>query len=130
MHKTLLLIATCFCFIFLSCSKQPGLGGKASVNIHVIKSIDQNSSLSLTNTTVHVNYGGTSFLGVNAIGNDTKNTNESGVVVFENLKRGNYYFFVNTLVNDTLISGGHFTTIESKRGEQHIVIDLGQEDPF
>ena len=118
------------CLLFLSCSKTAGIGGKAKINVHVIKSIDNGNALNLPQTQVSVLYSGQLFPGATSQGDDTMQTNDDGLAIFENLKRGDYYFFVNTTINDTLVSGGHFTTIESRKGETHIVIDLGEEDPF
>lgn len=124
------ITAILICAFFISCSKTPGIGGKAKINVHVIKSINNENALNLPNTTVMVLYNGTSFPGINALGDDSKQTNDDGLAIFDDLKRGNYYFFVNTSISDSLFSGGHFTTIESRKGEVHIVIDLGEEDPY
>jgi|TARA_B110000438_G_scaffold297475_1_gene343914 hypothetical protein len=118
------------CIFFISCTKTPGLGGKAKINIHVIKSLDNGNALNLANTAVMVLYNGKSFPGINAQGDDIKQTNEDGLAIFDNLKKGDYYFFVNTIISDSSYSGGHFTTIESRKGEVHIVIDLGEQDPY
>ena len=119
------LIQIFFLFVFISCSKQPGPGGKANVNIHVI-----NGNTNVPETTVYVDYGGNSFPGETATGDASINADQKGLAVFEDLKRGDYYFFVNHLINDTIRSGGAHTIIESRKGEQHIVIDLSEEDPF
>jgi hypothetical protein len=124
------IAAIIICCCFISCSKSPGIGGKAKINVHVIKSIDNDNALNLPNTAVMVLYNGKSFPGINAHGDDSTQTNDDGLAIFEDLKRGDYYFFVNTTISDSLFSGGHFTTVESRKGEVHVVIDLGEQDPY
>ena len=123
LQRTLLSLS--FLFTLFACSKQPGPGGKANVNVHVI-----NGNTNVPESTVFVNYGGTSFPGENATGNANIIADQKGLAVFEDLKRGDYYFFVNHMINDTIYSGGARAVIESRKGEQHIVIDLSEEDPF
>ena len=112
-------------FISNACTKQPGPGGKANVNVHVI-----NGNTNVPESTVYVNFGGTSFPGENATGDANLIADQKGLAVFEDFNRGNYYFFVNHMINDTIYSGGASAVIESRKGEQHIVIDLSEEDPF
>ncbi len=111
--------------LFVSCTKHAGTGGKAIINVHII-----NGNTNVPNADVYVNYNGNSFPGINATGDASLLADQKGLALFEDLKRGSYYFFVNTLINDTIRSGGAHVLIESRKGEQHIVIDLDEEDPF
>ena len=61
LQKTLLFLS--ILFTIFACSKQPGPGGKANVNVHVI-----NGNTNVPESTVYVNYGGTSFPGESATG--------------------------------------------------------------
>mgnify|MGYP007063403911 CR=1 FL=1 len=122
-NKSLFLVL--ILFIFTSCSKHPGPGGKANVNVHVV-----NGNANVPEVIVYVNFGGTSFPGESATGNTSINADQKGLAVFEDLHMGDYYFFVNHLIHDTVRSGGAHVIIENRKGEQHIVIDLDQENPF
>ena len=121
----LFFILTIFTIAILSCTKRAGMGGKGIINVHVI-----NGNTNVPNTDIYVTYNGNSFPGINATGDASLLADQKGLAIFEDLKRGSYYFFVNTLINDTIHSGGAQATIESRKGEQHIVIDLDEEDPF
>ena len=129
-HSPKTLLICLIGVLFFSCSKKAGPRGKATVHVHLIRSLNNNYAMNLPNTNIMVNYGSVSFPGTNTNGDNSILTNENGLAEFNNLKRGDYYFFVNTTINDSLFSGGHHTTIESRKGEQHIVIDIGEENPY
>ena len=119
-----------FLFSFLSCSKTAGLNGKATVHVHLMHTNNNNYGMNLSGTNVMVNYNSNSHPGLSSDGDNNIYTDENGLAEFKNLKRGDYYFFVNTIINDTLFSAGEHLTIQSRKGEQHIVIDIGEENPF
>ena len=123
LHNSLFFLS--ILFTITSCSKQPGPGGKANINVHVI-----NGNTNVPESSVYVNYGGNSFHGESSTGDASIIADQKGLAVFEDLKRGDYYFFVNHVIDDTIRSGGAHAVIESRKGEQHFVIDLSEEDPF
>ena len=127
-HKGFLLV--CIGIFIVSCSKTAGPNGKATVHVHLIQTLNNNFAMNLANTNVMVNYNSSSFPGNTASGDNNVQTNENGLAEFNNLKRGDYYFFVISSINDTLFSGGQHICIESRKGEQHIVIDIGEENPY
>ena len=112
-------------FLFFSCKKKSGLGGKATVHVHVI-----NGSSNVSFINVHVNFNSTSYPGATATGDHIITTDQKGLADFNDLKRGSYYFFVNEIIQDTLYPGGKQVDIESKKGEQHIVIDISEKNPM
>ena len=125
---TLLVI---FCISLIACDKNDaGTGGKAQINVKVI-----NGNLNVPGAEVKVKYNANVFPGTNATYNETDTSDHVGNAVFENLKRGDYYFYSYTTVqdtagNDVLLEAGSFVNIASKKGETHIVIDFSEENPF
>ena len=75
-------------------------------------------------------YKATSFPGTNANYNNTVTADNTGDAIFDNLKRGNYYFYSTLFIDSTVKEAGAFINIASKFGEQHVVIDFNEEDPF
>ncbi len=118
---TLILIINLFLF---SC-KKAGLGGKATIHVHVI-----NGNINMPYVDVNVNFNETGYPGFFAVGDLVQAADNKGLAVFNNLKRGSYYFFVNAIIIDTLYPGGAQVDVENKKGEQHIVIDLAEDFPL
>lgn len=123
--KNLFFILLCINLLFFSCRKKSGLGGKATVHVHVI-----NGNANMPFIDVHVAFNGTSYPGSIAIGDLVITADQKGMADFIDLKRGTYYFYVNATINDTLYPGGEKVNVESKKGEQHVVIDLAEEYPL
>lgn len=121
-HITILIILV----LFYSCKKEAGYTGKAMVHVHVI-----NGAVSVGNAQVKVKFNANSFPGASAPYEDTKLTDYTGKVDFENLSRGEYYFysyFADT--SGAVYEGGSYLRINNKPGETHIVIDFSEADPF
>jgi len=126
--KSISLILTLFiCTAFISsCNKyNAGTGGKAKITVKVI-----NGNVNVPNVDVKVMYKATAFPGTEASYNNTVLADNTGDAIFDDLKRGNYYFYCTAVVDDTLREAGAFMNIASKFGEQHAVIDFGEEEPF
>ena len=126
--KSTLLILNIFIFtaVFSSCRKySAGTGGKAQITVKVI-----NGNVNIPNADVQVMYNETSFPGTTASYGNTITADNTGDAVFEDLKRGDYYFYSSFLVDTTLKEAGAFVNIASKFGEQHVVIDFNEDDPF
>ena len=126
--KSTLLILTIFIFtaIVSGCRKyNAGTGGKAQITVKII-----NGNVNIPNADVHVMYNATSFPGTTAVYGNTVAADNTGDAVFEDLKRGNYYFYCSFLADSILKEAGAFVNVASKFGEQHIVIDFNEEDPF
>lgn len=121
-----ILIVLLSVFILSSCEKAPGTGGKAMINVHIV---DGNSNVG--NTEIKIKYGASSYPGPTATYDDMLIGDYTGKNSFEGLKRGDYYIYssyTNTL--GEFREGGAYVKINNKPGEQHIVIDFDQEDPF
>jgi hypothetical protein len=126
--KTSLLILNILIFTALvsSCSKyKAGTGGKAQITVKVI-----NGNVNIPGADVKVMYNATSFPGTTANYGSTVTADNTGDAIFDKLKRGNYYFY-STFMDDSIVKeAGAFINIASKFGEQHVVIDFNEEDPF
>lgn len=113
-------------FTFFSCQKTPGTGGKAIINVHVI---DGNSNIPYTE--IKIKYGANAYPGATATYDNTIIGDQYGKNKFGDLKRGDYYIYTSySDTSGTLHEGGAYVKINNKPGEQHIVIDLGEADPF
>lgn len=124
--STLILFA--LVTVLFSCEKEPGPGGKATVHVQVIKA-EENAPYA----TVKIKYGATSFPGEDAIYDETKICDYLAGCSFENLQRGDYYFYatyVDTVQSDTVWQGGIHVRIADKKTEMHTVIDFIEADPF
>ena len=127
MKPTLLILSLFICTSLVSsCSKyKAGAGGKAQITVKVI-----NGNANVPDIDVHVMYNATAFPGTSANYGNTVIADNTGDAIFDKLKRGNYYFYCNFLIDSTLKEAGAFINIASKFGEQHVVIDFAEEDPF
>lgn len=85
------------CFILISCSK-PGKGGDTDIDIRVL---DENA-VPVVDVPVYIQYGTQT-----ADGNPEKNhddvitTNYKGQAVFENMRKGEYFFFARAILDTT-----------------------------
>ena len=126
--KSTILILNIFIFTALisSCRKyNAGTGGKAQITVKVI-----NGNVNIPGADVHVMYNATAFPGTTANYGNTVTADNTGDAIFDKLKRGNYYFY-STFMDDSIVKeAGAFINIASKFGEQHVVIDFNEEDPF
>lgn len=127
MKSTLLILYIFICTAFVSsCSKyKAGTGGKAQITVKVI-----NGNMNVTDADVHVMYNATAFPGPTANYGNTVKADNTGDAIFDNLKRGNYYFYCSFVADSIVKEAGAFINIASKFGEQHVVIDFNEEDPF
>ena len=126
--KSTLLILPLFIFTVLvsSCRKyNSGTGGKAQITVKVI-----NGNVNIPDIDVQVMYKANAFPGTSATYSNTVIADNTGNAIFDNLKRGNYYFYCSFVADSTLKEAGAFINIASKFGEQHVVIDFAEEDPF
>ncbi len=126
--KSTILILNIFIFTTLisSCSKySAGTGGKAQITVKVI-----NGNVNIPGADVHVMYNATAFPGTTANYGNTVIADNTGDAIFDNLKRGNYYFYCSFVADSIVNEAGAFINIASKFGEQHVVIDFNEEDPF
>lgn len=124
MKKIITLLAVVM--FITSCQKTPGTGGKAIINVHVV---DGNSNVGYTD--IQIKYGASSYPGENATYDAKIVGDNNGKNKFTNLKRGDYYVYssyTDSLGN--IKEGGAYVKINNKPGEQHIVIDFGEADPF
>ncbi len=113
-------------FLLASCTKTPGSGGKAIINVHIM---DGNSNIPYTE--IKIKYGANSYPGVVATYDNTIIGDVNGKNSFEGLQRGDYYIYTSYLDTSGLLhEGGVYVKINNKPGEQHIVVDMGEEDPF
>lgn len=113
-------------FLLASCTKTPGPGGKAIINVHVIDGISN-----IPNTEIKIKYGANSYPGIAATYDNTIIGDVNGKNSFEGLQRGDYYIYTSYLDTSGLLhEGGAYVKINNKPGEQHIVVDMGEEDPF
>jgi hypothetical protein len=119
----LLVISILF---FASCQKSQGPGGKAIINVHVM---DGNKNVA--GTEIKIKYGANTYPGANSSYDDVIIGDYAGKNKFEGLKRGDYYLYTSyTDPSGIFQEGGAYVKINNKFGEQHIVIDMGEEDPF
>ena len=127
MKSTLLILSLFICTALVSsCSKyKAGTGGKAQITVKVI-----NGNVNIPDIDVHVMYNATAFPGTTANYGNTVIADNTGDAIFDNLKRGNYYFYCSFIADSSLKEAGAFINIASKFGEQHVVIDFNEEDPF
>ncbi len=109
---------------FISCEKA-GTGGKAQINITV-----QNNGSLVPFALVKVRYGANAFPGSNANYNNEIEADHTGLAVFENLRKGDYYFYATApdSLGTGILEGGEYFKIQNRIGETHVVIDLA-EDP-
>lgn len=111
---------------FASCQKGAGPGGKATIHVRLINGINN-----VGNIDVKVKYGASSFPGTNVTYDNTVMADYSGHADFEDLRRGDYYFYASyTDTSGSLIEGGAHVLINNKPYETHTVIDFGEADPF
>ena len=127
MKSTLLILSLFMCTALVSsCSKyKAGTGGKAKITVKVI-----NGNVNIPDIDVQVMYKATAFPGTTANYGNTVIADNTGDAIFDNLKRGNYYFYCSFIADSSLKEAGAFINIASKFGEQHVVIDFAEEDPF
>ncbi len=127
MKSTLLILSLFISTAIVSgCSKyKAGTGGKAQITVKVI-----NGNVNVPNIDVQVMYNATAFPGSSANYGNTAIADNTGDAIFDNLKRGNYYFYCTFVADSTVKEAGAFINIGSKFGEQHVVIDFNEEDPF
>jgi hypothetical protein len=127
MKSTLLVLSLFICTVLVSnCSKyKAGTGGKAQITVKVI-----NGNVNIPDADVQVMYKATAFPGSSANYSNTVAADNTGDAIFDNLKRGNYYFYCTLFIDSTVKEAGAFINVASKFGEQHVVIDFNQEDPF
>ena len=127
MKSTLLILPLFICTVLVSsCRKyNAGTGGKAQITVKVI-----NGNVNIPAIDVHVMYNATAFPGTTANYGNTVIADNSGDAIFDNLKRGNYYFYCSFVADSIVKEAGALINIASKFGEQHVVIDFAEEDPF
>ena len=127
MKSTLLILSLFICTAFVSsCSKyKAGTGGNAQITVKVI-----NGNVNIPDIDVHVMYTATAFPGTTANYGNTVIADNTGDAIFDKLKRGNYYFYCTFVADSIVKEAGAFINIASKFGEQHVVIDFAEEDPF
>lgn len=118
-----------FAVLAVTSCERPGKGGRATVHVHIF-----NDSKIVPYATVHVRYGGTGFPGASAQYQDSKLSDYSGEATFEKLRKGDYYFYVTAIDSSTAnfddMAGGAYVDVDNRNGERHIVVDLGETDPF
>jgi len=115
-----------FAFLFVSCKKEAGSGGKATINVNVVNGINN-----VGGATLKLKYGAETFPGANATYDETKTCDWTGDESFTNLQRGHYYIYATS--SDTLgnvLEGGAHVYLNNKPGERHTVIDFSEADPF
>ncbi len=120
-----LLIVAVIAFGLTSCVK-PGSGGKAQINVHVIY-----DNVNLPYNLVKIKYGANG-LPQDGSYDEVDTSDYAGRNSFYPLKRGDYYIYVEyapDTSNEVFIGGAH-VKITNRRGEQHVVIDLAEEDPL
>ncbi len=108
-----------------SCVK-PGSGGKAQINVHVIY-----DNVNLPYNLVKIKYGANG-LPQDGSYDDVDTSDYAGRNSFSPLRRGDYYIYVEyspDTSNETYVGGAH-VKITNRRGEQHVVIDLAEDDPL
>lgn len=110
----------------LACYKA-GTGGKAKLNIHVF-----NGQEIVPYSTIYIRYNADKYPGSNASYDDEKLGDHTGLAFFDKLKKGDYYIYATKYdtASMTTFEGGAYAAITNRKGEQHIVIDFGEEDPF
>lgn len=111
----------------LSTCYKAGTGGKAKLNIHVF-----NGNEIVPYAHVYVRYNTTTYPGANASYNQEAYCDHSGYVEFTKLKKGDYYIYATKYDTASMATfeGGAYAPIQNRKGERHIVIDFGEEDPF
>jgi hypothetical protein len=105
----------------VSCTK-PGTGGKAKLNIHVIR---ETSGIVVPFATVYIKYGATDFPGGDpSYYDDSRTADNAGETEFEGLQRGNYYLYAVAIDTSTgaTTEGGIAFDIQNKIGERDLVI--------
>ena len=129
--KTNLLLILTIPLLMWSCKKfDAGTGGKATIHVKVI-----NGSQNVPEAPVKVIYNARQFPGSDANYDNEITADHTGLASFENLRRGDYYFYsyitsTDSAGNETLKEGGSYGRIASKYGELHLVIDFAETDPF
>ncbi len=126
MKKFLSILVLLPALFLFSCEKTPGTGGKAIINVHII-----DGKMNVGYTEIKIKYGANSYPGENAAYDNTITGDEYGKNKFDGLKRGDYYIYSSyTDTLGVLHEGGAYVKINNKPGEQHIVVDFGEADPF
>lgn len=124
--QKLTIVVTTLIILFTSCSKNAGTGGKNTIVATV-----KHHGLIIPNATVYIKYDATEFPGSNtSLYDDYKTAGMDGKVKFENLKRGDYYFFgigFDTTINQTVI-GGIPVQLLQKSGEKLIDVPVTEGD--
>lgn len=117
--KILVVIAVLITgIVFTSCTKDPGVSGKASVK-GVVSNLDGNVNGAL----VYITYGATEKTDEY---DNTTVTLEDGSYSFEGLTKGDYYIEASFLSDQgyKFISTGYMITIGSKKSEVIVDIEL------
>lgn len=126
--KTLLIgiVSVLAAHLLSGCSKDnAGVGGKAQINVKVIY-----DNTNVPESEIKVMYNARTFPGSEATYNNSVVSDYKANAEFKNLRRGDYYFYSSAIINDSLMEGGAYVRIKSKKGETHVVIDFGADDPF
>lgn len=109
--------------IMLASCEKAGTGGKAQLNVHVMR---KSTETAVPEATVYIKYNANEFPGDSPGNYDASvTTDKAGYVEFNGLRRGNYYLYATSLDTATGIetSGGIYFDIENKTGERDIVIE-------
>lgn len=126
MKKTFVYLLGFAIILLASCQKTPGPGGKAIINVHVM-----DGNMNVAGTEIKIKYGANSYPGATATYDDVIIGDYAGKNKFTGLKRGDYYLYTSYTDNSGVLQeGGAYVKINNKTGEQHIVIDMGEEEPF
>lgn len=120
-----LIIASVLAIGISACGKNRS-GGRAQINVHVIYD-NKNVGYNI----VRLKYGAN---GLPADGSydETDTCDHTGKTQFEKLRKGDYYVYLEyapDTSNETFVGGAH-VKIENGKGEQHVVIDLAEENPL
>lgn len=127
MKKSIILISAILLtgLLFSSCSKE-GLGGEAT-----IAAFPKHHDKPIPNTTIYIKYGAKDFPGTDvSVYDDAKIaeavTGEDPHAHFENLKKGDYYFYgvgFDSSINQ-IVTGGIPVEIKEKAGETDIIVPV------
>lgn len=125
-NLSIILIAFCFMTSITSCSKDnAGPGGQSQINVKVL-----NGNSNVPDAEVKVLYNARTYPGSSASYSASSTADHKGNAVFKDLRRGDYYFYSAVETVDTIYEGGAYVRIRNSKGETHIVIDFGADDPF
>jgi len=115
---------------------KPGKGGKATVAVHIFEgpmppeecrenaNLPQCSKIVIPEAVVYIKYGGTVKDQEITNYDDLLVADFGGKVVFENLKRGDYYFYGLSPLGDK--DGGSHIELRNRIGERELVIISGE----